>query len=327
VDFDSDSDLGVIPDEIAMTPEAIELRSRMTREWAERVAGGASQLGWTERQHFRDVDALLGCITEARTDLREMVTQIGVQANARKEADEQRDILRKEVIRLTVLSDDLVIERDAARDYADQLSAEASRLRERLGLDLRPEEWELHADTLGRAYEFETPVGPVGDFIGWLAYRRESERAHTRIARGARDQAIAELEQLTAKLVDAHNEGRQAAADAIVAHADKIAPVGGNSVQQRMRRHLNIAIQVASPPITMEQVAQAIRDGHFAACYHDAAGQSIPPTSPVTEEGTNEAADRAAIADGIHRGMAEQVRRDLLAEFAPGTEEAATDGI
>ncbi len=56
------------------------------------------------------------------------------------------------------------------------------------------------------------------------------------------------------------HEGRIQASAAILAHADKHAPKDGNKHQRRMRRHLEIAARVAAPPVTLEEVAAALRD-------------------------------------------------------------------
>jgi hypothetical protein len=59
-------------------------------------------------------------------------------------------------------------------------------------------------------------------------------------------------------------EGRQQAADAIVAHRDRYFPPDSEA-QRRGRRHLNIAVQVASPPITLAEVGKLL----LAALAHD----------------------------------------------------------
>lgn len=68
---------------------------------------------------------------------------------------------------------------------------------------------------------------------------------------------------------------REDAARGIVEHADRHAPRNGNVEQRRMRRHLMIAVQVASPKATLEEIAEAVRRGDFVACHLDDAGQSI----------------------------------------------------
>lgn len=75
----------------------------------------------------------------------------------------------------------------------------------------------------------------------------------------------------------AHRAGRDAAARDIVEHADRYAPRDGNVEQRRLRRHLMIAVQVAGPKATLEEVVEAVRRGDYVACHLDEAGRSIPP--------------------------------------------------
>lgn len=74
-----------------------------------------------------------------------------------------------------------------------------------------------------------------------------------------------------------HRAGRQAAADAILAHADQYLPLDGSNAGQRTtRRYLMTAVQIASPKATLAEIGQAIKAGDCAACRLDAAGRSIP---------------------------------------------------
>lgn len=69
---------------------------------------------------------------------------------------------------------------------------------------------------------------------------------------------------LAERLADEYRKGRQDAADAIAAHRDTHAPADGNAAQKTLRRHLDIAIRVASPEPTGGEITAAIQAGNYA---------------------------------------------------------------
>lgn len=89
-----------------------------------------------------------------------------------------------------------------------------------------------------------------------------------------------------AAVTSAFRAGREAAAQAILAHADEWAPNDGtpNAAQRTLRRHLHIAARVATGPPTLDQVAEALRKGDFAVCYLDDAGRSVAHDSKESAE-------------------------------------------
>ncbi|RKR92818.1 uncharacterized protein DUF550 [Micromonospora pisi] len=92
----------------------------------------------------------------------------------------------------------------------NRVTADRDNLREQLGLDLPPEEWEAHADKLGAAYEGAAPA--IGTFVGWLAYRRENERQNAKLARVSRERAVEAYRALaegTGAVIDAAHLTRQ----------------------------------------------------------------------------------------------------------------------
>jgi hypothetical protein len=71
--------------------------------------------------------------------------------------------------------------------------------------------------------------------------------------------------------------GREAAARAILDHAEQHAPNSGPYVPAiaALRRHLHMAARVAAGPMTTADVVDAIRQGNFAACYLDESGRPV----------------------------------------------------
>jgi hypothetical protein len=53
---------------------------------------------------------------------------------------------------------------------------------------------------------------------------------------------------------------RQWVADLIAAHADKHAPPCGNQARRTLRRHLLIAVQVATPEPTTQEISHALHN-------------------------------------------------------------------
>jgi hypothetical protein len=83
--------------------------------------------------------------------------------------------------------------------------------------------------------------------------------------------------------------GREAAAQALIDHANIHFPDPTNSAQRTARRWLITAARVAAGPITLEQAAAALAAGNYATCRLDEAGRSIRPsdaTGPETAPGS-----------------------------------------
>jgi hypothetical protein len=72
-----------------------------------------------------------------------------------------------------------------------------------------------------------------------------------------------------------YEAGRRAAVDAILAHAERHAPD-----PSPLRRHLHIAARVASGPVTMQAIADALAAGNYIACRLNDDGTPVARPEP-----------------------------------------------